>query len=90
MLNCCASEALIRHQVKSRHARSLIQHQRVARLAFGLVPVQPLDVHDVQAHGLAADVAGLKTLGLCDAFGDDVGANLLQVVVDDRQRLGVL
>ena len=49
--------------------------------------MQPLDVHHFQAHGLAADVARLETLGLGDSVGDDVDADLFEVVVDGLQRL---
>ena len=44
--------------------------------------MQPLDVHDFQAHGLAADVARLEALGLCDLVGQDEDAHLLQFVID--------
>jgi hypothetical protein len=52
------------------------------------VPVQPLDVHNLQPYCLAADISRFETLGLRDSIGNDIDADLFEVVIDGLQCLG--
>ncbi len=49
--------------------------------------MKPFDVHNFEAHGLAADVARLEAFGFGDLVGDDIDTDLLKVVIDSLQRL---
>ena len=50
--------------------------------------VEALDVHNFQPHGFAANVARLEALGFGDPVGDDIDANLLEVVIYCLQGFG--